>query len=206
MRRFFYSALLLTLIAGVANADFTGTGAGNAFVDNADVSSSINVSGTTGTIVGVEVTINAMEHTWLGDLTATLSNGTTSVTLFERVGRTGGAGFGDNVDTSGDFTFSDDGTDSLWTESANSGGALNGTGFDFSTSGAEDAPTSLSDFFGQSKNGDWTLTINDGAGGDSGQYAGWTLNLVSSGAEIPEPTTFGLLVGIAGLAAARRRR
>ena len=70
MRRFFYSALLLTLIAGVANADFTGTGAGNSFVDNASVSSSINVSGTSGNIVGVEVTINSMEHTWLGDLTA----------------------------------------------------------------------------------------------------------------------------------------
>ena len=205
MRRFFSSALLLTLIAGVASADFTGTGAGNAFVDNADVSSSISVTGTTGTIVGVEVTINAMEHTWLGDLTATLDNGTTSVTLFERVGQIGGAGFGDNVDTSGDFTFSSDGTDSLWAESAASGGALNGAGFDFATSGADDVPTSLGDFFGQSKNGDWTLTISDGAGGDSGQYAGWTLNLVS-GSSIPEPTTFGLLAGRAGFVAARRRR
>ena len=205
MRRFFSSALLLTLMAGVASADFTGTGAGNSFVDNADVSSSINVSGTTGNITGVEVTINSMEHTWLGDLTATLDNGTTSVTLFERVGRTGGAGFGDNVDTAGNFTFSSDGTDSLWTESANSGGFLIGDGFDFATSGAENAPTSLSDFFGQSKDGVWTLTISDGAGGDSGQYAGWTLSLTSGNA-IPEPTTFGLLAGIAGLAAARRRR
>lgn len=205
MRRFFFSALLLTLIAGVASADFTGTGDGNAFIDNASVSSTINVSGTTGTITGVEVTINAMEHTWLGDLTATLDNGTTSVTLFERVGQIGGAGFGDNVDTSGDFTFSDDGSDSLWAESAGVT-SLDGTGFDFSTSGADDVATSLGDFFGQSKDGDWTLTISDGAGGDSGQYAGWTLNLISSGTTVPEPTTFGLLVGFAGLVAARRRR
>ena len=56
MRRFFSSALLLTLIAGVASADFTGTGAGNAFVDNADVSSSISVTGTTGNIVAVSYT------------------------------------------------------------------------------------------------------------------------------------------------------
>ena len=203
--RFFYSVLLLTLIAGVAHADFTGTGDGNSFLDNDSVSSSIEVTGTTGTISGIEVTINSMEHSWLGDLTAVLDNGVTSVTLFERVGRVGGAGFGDNVDTFGDFTFSDDGMDSLWDASDNSGGLLDGTGFDFSTSGEDDIPTDLSDFFGQGKDGTWTLTISDAATGDTGQYAGWTLNIISSN-EIPEPSTFGLLAGIAGLAVARRRR
>ena len=206
MRRFFLSVALLPLIAGVASADFFGTGAGNDFVDNTTVSSSINVSGTSGDIVDISVTINNMNHTWLGDLTAVLDNGSTSVTLFARPGQLNGAGFGFMVETSGDFTFSANGTDSLWTEAGNSGGALNGTPFNFFTSGLNDVPTSLSDFFGQSKNGLWTLSISDGAGGDTGSYSGWTLDITSSGVVIPEPTTFGLIAGLAALTVVRRRR
>ena len=200
----------------VATADFTGDGPG---IDNATwaggdgtgpgaFTSDIVVAGTTGTIVDISVTINDFTHTWLGDLNASLSNGGTTVDLFFRPGSLDGTALGDNVDISGNFTFSLNGTDDLWAESAaviGAGDALDGSNFNFFTSTINNVPTDLGAFLGQPKDGTWTLTVGDNAGGDTGSFSSWTLNITSSQV-IPEPTALGLIAGLAGLAIVRRRR
>jgi hypothetical protein len=63
------------------------TGTGIPINDNQSNSGSITISDTT-TINDMVVHLNGY-HSWLGDLTCTLSNGVTTVKLFDRVGRQG---------------------------------------------------------------------------------------------------------------------
>ena len=106
-------------LAGAALAN-SYNGAGFAIPDNspAGASSVINV-GDSFAIAAVSVTLNNLTHTWAGDLIATLSNSSTTVTLFNRPGFTG-TGFGSSSDFGGNYTFEDGG--------ASLAGALGGGG------------------------------------------------------------------------------
>ena len=198
------------VLAGVALA--TGSvacadvyqGAGFIIPDNvpAGVSSVIEVSGGTAAITGVEVTLLGMTHAWVGDLNATLTSQRGTVfRLFIRVGRVFPSSFGDSSNLGGDYRFTDSATDSLWVPAL----ALETSGVipsgNYRTSDARAATvTSLNPAFaGQNSNGNWTLSISDSASGDVGRLNSWMLSIV------PTPGSLAIL-GVAGVAAGRRRR
>jgi subtilisin-like proprotein convertase family protein len=171
------------------------------FVGPGVFSSSIDVFNDTDfPITSVVVTLQGLSHTWIGDLTATLTspNGTQH-TLFARVGRLT-SGPGDSSNLGGDYTFADGGAD-LWAAAAGVLGSVSipaGT-FHTTSSGSSAATSMNAAFAGQNGNGTWTLTITDGTANDSGSIAGWQLTI------IPAPGAAAVL-GLSGLFAARRRR
>src|SRR5205823_11328586 len=93
----------------------TYTGSGFVFPDNDPAGATGTVTVPDGFTLGaVSVSINfagvtdPARHTWAGDVTATLSNGTSTITLFQRLGKTAvGTGFGDDSNLNGAYTFDD---------------------------------------------------------------------------------------------------
>ena len=204
------SALMLSsnLSAGL----IVESGTGFAIPDNdpSGVSSSVVVSQNE-TVTDVEVTLNGLNHSWAGDLSATITNGTVTSTLFQRVGDTGGTS-GDSSVFDGDYTFSDDGGD-LWQEADNAGFGVTITGGDYKATGAQNSSVVLAtDFSGQSSAGTWTLFMSDAADGDTGTLGSWSIQLTTSASGssvVPEPGTmslFALLTGFGCISFARRRR
>ncbi|MFK7958270.1 MAG: Ig-like domain-containing protein [Lysobacterales bacterium] len=124
----------------------------------------------------------AVPHTFVGDLSASLTHvaSGTEVDLLDRPGRpTGGPGFGcGNNDIRA--TFDDDAGTAAEDECSATppaiGGSVTGIG-------------NLADFNGETFQGDWTLNIADGAGGDTGSLDRWclvpTLGAVANNAPTP---------------------
>ncbi len=144
----------------------------------------------------VIVSLNNISHTWVGDLTVTLTHkdsGRQSI-LINRPGFPAGAA-GDSSDLGGTYVFDDMSTGDLPAVAA----ALPATGI---IPGGDYAPaTPLAVFAGDNKFGTWSLEIQDAAGGDVGNLGSWTLGLFN----VPTPGAVALF-GLAGLAAGRRRR
>jgi MYXO-CTERM domain-containing protein len=178
----------LALAAG-ALAGNSYNGGGVAFADLTTVTSDIVVADSF-SIADVSVTLNNITHTWVGDLTISLSNGSTSIDLIARPGFTG-TGFGSSGDLNGNYSF-----------------ATGGAAFPTTLTGTAVVPSGtyapigdLSLFNGQNSAGTWTLSVADAAGGDTGALGSWTLNLTP----VPTPGAAALL-GLAGVAGLRRRR
>ncbi|HZW05492.1 MAG TPA: hypothetical protein VFF65_00085 [Phycisphaerales bacterium] len=187
------AALIVLAGAAVANADVF-SGAGFSIPDNnaGGASSSVNVAGVGNGITGITVTLHGFSHTWLGDVTATLSGPAGSFVLFDRPGNPASVN-GNSNDTSGDYLFTDAAPGVFSTSGAVPAGS-------YRTSSDDVAPTSLMGFFGgTSADGMWTLTMTDSAGLDVGGITGWSLDVV------PTPGAAAML-GLGGLAALRRRR
>ena len=110
-----------TAAAGLAAAGDAGTysGPGGAIPDEGALTSSIVVSGDTNfPITSVVVSLQGLTHTWIGDLTATVTSPSGSVhTLFSRVGLRNSIGSGDTSDLNGTYSFADGGAD-LWATAA----------------------------------------------------------------------------------------
>lgn len=134
-------------------------------------------------------------HTWVGDLVVTLTgpNGQV-VDLINRPGVPAST-FGNSSDLGGIYTFRDG--------SAPIPESGTPTVVPMGTYGPapESANSFASAYNGSDKFGDWTLTISDNAGGDTGVLNGWTLYIN----KIPTPGTIAL-AGLAGLVGIRRRR
>jgi hypothetical protein len=141
----------------------------------------------------IDLTLD-ITHTFVGDLTVTLTHPSGAVaTIFDRPGVPPGTfGNGDNLD--GVYIFEDFQPQLPEATGAPNGIIAPGT---YGTSG----PGNLFDFDGLMKAGVWTLTITDSAGGDSGTLRGWSITMNN----VPAPSALALL-GLGGLAAARRRR
>ncbi len=198
--------LAIALVAGlgsmtaIATADTGGSSSdgGNWDVGN-DFSSNIDIA-VDEVIKEVTVRVN-MEHSWVGDVTATISNGITSVDLIptslsdsSNLG-TDTSGFDDLVPAW--YTFSDGGAQTI-------AAAALGGGSDFEIApGTYLADSSLDAAFGgMSTAGTWTLSLSDSATGDDGNIDGWSIEFVSN---IPAPGS-AMLLGAGGLVMARRRR
>jgi subtilisin-like proprotein convertase family protein len=128
--------------------------------------------------VGVNIT-----HTWVGDLCVSLSHGATTVELIQRMGGAGasncysGAPFGcaqDNLNV----TLDDEAGAPIETQCALN---LTGSFIPFA---------SLSAFDGADASGNWTLSVIDNGGGDTGTLNSWSLSF-------PDPNPVGPCDGFA---------
>lgn len=179
-------ASMLAIAAAPASAQVYN-GAGFQIGDLTTHSSTISVTDT-GTVSGVDFTLNDLTHTYINDLFATLTHDGVTVTWLNR------SGGSDNLD--GTYTISDAGLTTI-------GG---GTG-NPRPSGTYDAFSSLSAFDGTSVAGDWTLTISDQVGADAGNLDSWTLDVNGVTGAVPEPASWAMmLLGFAGIGFAMRRR
>ncbi|MFK8012488.1 MAG: proprotein convertase P-domain-containing protein [Marinicellaceae bacterium] len=153
--------------------------------DPTGITIEIEASSFTGTIESLTFELE-IEHTYVGDLSATLTapNGIAKLVLFSRVGRAPGSNNGYGANLIGTYAFNDQSTNDIWTTSlendvANGINSILPTGlYRTSTSG-----TNLSRFGGcttrlngafkgltaDQANGTWTLNISDNEGGDVGQ-------------------------------------
>lgn len=214
------SLLCLVLLAATISApnlsgglitDSSGSGFSIPDNDATGISSSITITQDE-TVTDVEVTLSGLSHTWVGDLTATISNGTVTSSLFTRVGDAGGTS-GDSSTYNGDYTFSDDGGD-LWAEAEARDFGETVTAADYKATGINDSPVVLAtDFNGQSSAGTWTLFMSDVSNGDVGSITGWSIQLTTTSgsggsSSIPEPgtmTMFTIIVGLGCFGFVRRR-
>lgn len=172
------------------------------------VSQALNVSSANYVSAFNSITIDGLNHTALGDLTAILSHNGISVDLFDHTGATSIADR--NLDQGSlaafdgnNYTFALNGASlAAVADGSNApddvtyaaaGNALDG--FDKANAGK-----TLNSFFGQTLNGAWTLTLEDGQAGDTGSFTGFSFGVNS--APVPETSTgvsFGLLLGLIGL-------
>lgn len=143
-------------------------------------------------------------HTWQGDLSIRLTGpGGQSVVLMDRPGTTAafGSPFGFSNDNLGNPTT---GAKFIFDDQAalvyDTGYPGAGTAGITNISGAHRPENLLSAFNGTNKQGRWTLTVTDNAGGDLGSVRNFGLTFT-----VPAPGAVALF-GAAGLAAARRRR
>ncbi|MDX2199746.1 MAG: hypothetical protein SF069_12350 [Phycisphaerae bacterium] len=140
-------------------------------------------------ITDVNVTVNSLFATWVGDLQFRLVRSATSATLLNRIGVPPGAG--DSSDFNGDYTFDSDGTNNIWTAAAGVAAAGVVPPGTYMTSGPASGGVnnfSLDMFDGQDAAGTWTLIGSNHAGSDFSNFGGWTLTIV------PEPSRSWLLV------------
>lgn len=185
------------------------TGSGFSIPDNkpTGVSSNIVVSDNLN-ISDITVTLNNLNHTWIGDLVATLTNVTTNTTvsLFNRVGRVG-SGLGDSSNFGGTYSFNDAFTGNLWTTAAAAGNY-----FPTGANSAAIASPSLTAFNGNLSQGTWRLTISDNEDYDTGSLGSWNLSVTGSQPQapqaVPEPgSVLGLLaIGAMGAGSTLMRK
>jgi hypothetical protein len=149
-------------------------------------------------VSGVEVSIS-LSHSWIGDLTATLSHGGFTATLFSNVGGLGGP-VGDGGDSSnlvGTYTFNDTTAGNLWAAAASvvdSGIVPNGA---YRISDADNrigrlnAASNFGGFAGLNSSGPWVLRVVDSRGGDFGAVSAWSLRLTEAGPNACPPLVTG---------------
>ncbi len=198
--------------AWAAPVSFTNSTATSITDNNSTGINSVITVGTAGTINAGSLSVTvAMDHTWLGDLVLTLSNGISSATLMNRAGQIpfiATSGDSSNLSANRPLTFS--------------GSALVPSGLMGALCGNNDtvgnplpnlcpntqfSPVQpLSVFDGGNIQGNWTLNVSDRRSGNTGQLAAWRLN-ADVAAAVPEPGALSLVaLGLLAAAAAGRVR
>lgn len=131
-------------------------------------------------------------HSWIGDLRATLSNGTTTVTLFFDTGDPVGTGIGDSSNLDGSYRFFDAAFGDWWNAAAQGDSGFVVPPGDYKPSAAltGNLPSpSLSAFDGQPFAGLWELRLVDSQSGDIGSVRGFRIagsqSQSNCGAECP---------------------
>lgn len=169
-----------------------GPGTGGAIPDNnsAPFTRTIFVQDS-GPIKDMQLNMN-INHTWVGDLVVNLRHveSNTSAVVFNRPGFSG-TGFGFSSDLAGNYSFADFFAGSFETAAATNPVAQ----------GNYRPEGNFGVFDGLNKFGTWEISISDNAAADLGTLNSWSLVIFN----IPAPSAAGFL-GLAGLAAARRRR
>lgn len=178
------AAAMSAVATPAAAAEFVYTGPGAVLVDQIDFTSEI-VVGDSFVVDAVKLTLVGLQHSFLRDLSISLTKGTTTVLLLDR---TGG-----RLQPNGNFTF-DDAADTPVAEINVVGGTFRPLEM-------------LTAFKGASAQGSWLLRIRDTAPLDAGALEGWQLALSSSDmAPIPEPSIWGtMILGFLGVGAVARR-
>lgn len=152
------------------------------------------------TIANMDVSLQ-IQHTWIGDLRAELTNGNCTIQLLHRIGLDGDTCCGCSGDDI-DATLDDDGAGSI-EDSCGSGGSGGAAG-SFTPGdplGNGLWPTAMADCNGEDTAGDWLLTVSDGAGGDTGVVIEWCITNTTGGGgtgdgggAVPATGTTGLII------------
>jgi subtilisin-like proprotein convertase family protein len=164
---------------GASCADFDAVAVGSfstdvpvAIVDNLTVTSVLNFTGS-GAITSIKLVGLNISHTFVGDLSATLTSPMgTVINLFDRPGRTT-TGFGcggNNIEVTFD--------DAAVLTAANFESTCNS--LPPAIGGTYRSITPLSNLMGEESNGTWTLAVTDAAGGDGGNINGWGLDICTA--------------------------
>ena len=155
----------------------------------------INVSGISGSLTKLTVTLTNLNHTWTNDIDVLLVSPTgAKIILMSDVG-------GSNDLTNVTLTFDATATFTLPDSDFISSGTYQPTNFDdfdFFDSPAPDGPynTDLSVFNGTNPNGEWRLYIVDDVFGDSGDVAdGWSLSIETETGIITGDDSDNTLIG-----------
>jgi hypothetical protein len=203
--KIFLAALALSVAATPALAvTFANTGP-ITVVDNGETTSSIVVSGVSGPISGLSLTLNGLSHTYPDDLVFGLLN--TDLNL----GIVFLSGVGGSTDISNvNLTFAD-GFSSL-PEAFVGGPIVSGTYQSSNFSGysfvSHDNTSTFSGFDGLAANGTWTLFVDDIFSADGGGISGgWSISFASASASpTPEPASWAMMIGGFGMIGATMRR
>lgn len=161
---------------------FSGTGSGP-IPDGSPIGRSMtfSVGGLDAPVYTVRIAID-INHTWAGDVSATLTGpgGSPRLVLFGRTGTNRGSSFGANANLGGTYTFSDLGFPDFWPYLVSLGNndTLPSGFFRTVTPGVPlrtdwgGCPTSLLGVFGgltpTEASGTWTLVVSDAIAGDTG--------------------------------------
>jgi subtilisin-like proprotein convertase family protein len=128
----------------------------------------------TGTLTGLRLKVD-VDHTYIGDLTMTLSKGATSVVLMSRPGGTGGCG-GNDMDVI---------VDDAATQTLEGDCTLNTSAQAYTIGGSYKGDNPLAGFAGQDLSGTWNLKFVDAASRDTGQINRWCLlPVVNTGTDV----------------------
>ncbi|MDO8187848.1 M36 family metallopeptidase [Conexibacter sp. JD483] len=151
-------------------------------VGRSTVDAPMTVSGS-GAVTDVDVRIDELRHTYVGDLTLELIHDGVTVTLIDRLGN-GGYGGHDVIDAVID-------SDAPGAVTLTPGGPIGGR-FQPAVANA------LDNFDGHPVAGTWTLRIHDGAAGDTGELRSWGIDSPQQACgrlEIPAAATGAAAVG-----------
>ena len=171
---------------------FTGSGSGFSIPDNNPTGAFSDIVVADNFLINdITVGLNAITHPWIVDLIVTLTHIDTSTTveLFNRVGRVGGQG-GNNSNLNGTYSFNDAFTGDLWAVASSGDAYFNIPGGDYFPTGVGSSAKvpMLTTISGLPSSGTWRLNISDGSRSDVGTLGSWSLNLQgSSPASVPGP-------------------
>lgn len=173
-------------------AVFTYNGDGGTIRDFRDTRSTITVANIFN-VADVNVLVDGLTHSFPRDVQLFLERGGQSIRLIDNNGPGRDGSFG----TAG-LGFDDEASTSI-------------RDYRSGVFGPYQPIDALSIFDGQSAAGDWTLRAYDTAGGDTGSFGGWRLQLddVLTTSAVPEPATWAVMtfgLGFTGAAMRRRRR
>jgi subtilisin-like proprotein convertase family protein len=148
---------------------------------------SLQVPANVGPIAGLGVLLG-LRHSRIGDLTVTLTKGTRTVTLFEKVGAVGSVA-SDTSDLDGFYLFKDDGA-SLWAAAAAAGAQERVPPGLYAPARANDGALpspSLSVLGAEPASGIWVLRVRDLAQGETGFIDSFSLVSFTEEATCPSP-------------------
>jgi hypothetical protein len=223
-----FAVMAIAPMSGWATIMETGTGFD--IFDNQTDSSTIAVADDL-LVDSLFITLD-IAHTWVGDLTVTLTGPGGAAEIMVRTGGGGNINAGDGSDlglydyfpgdpvpvgliTTLQYTFADSAVTPPWWVAASNTGLFDPIPDDtYGATGAGGAPVSLNAIFNNtSTQGNWTLTISDDQSPDQGVLQGWALAIETiapppgPGPDIPVPATLALFgLGLAGLGWSRRKK
>ncbi len=188
------------------------------------VSQTLNVTSTNAINAFNSITIDGLNHGFIGDLTATLTHNGVTVDLFDHTGANNDPsspgynyGLGSAAQFSGgNYTFALSGASLAAVQdftAASSAVTYQATGNAANGFAPANAGNTLNSFLNQSVFGAWTLNITDSQPDDTGSFTGFSFG-INNPAAVPETSTglgFGLLLslimlGRAGQVLQARRR
>ncbi|HEX2786330.1 MAG TPA: kelch repeat-containing protein [Ignavibacteria bacterium] len=129
-----------------------------------------------GTVLGVEVVIDSIVHTWCGDLKVTLTHAGKTDTLVSRMG-TGTFGLSQNDLIN--VALKDTATRGIWTATAADSTPQGGFRGSWRP-GYRSAQDSLAKFIGTSAAGSWVVRVSDNASGDLGTWHRYTVRVTTT--------------------------